>query len=296
VDAISPADEPLGLTVRDALRWATRALRAGGCGSPRLDAEVLLAHTLGAERPQLHLRWDQTLSPALGQTFTALVQRRMAHEPVAYLVGQRAFYDISLRVDARVLIPRPESEHLIEEALRWAAGVAVQRVADVGTGSGALAVTLARHLPHARVWATDRSLDALRLARENAVRYGLEARLSLVCCSLLSALAGPFDLIVANLPYVRRDEIPTLMPDVAAYEPHLALDGGPDGLRHVERLLAEAPSRLARPGLLLLEIDPRQAERVVTLASAQFAQAIVAVLPDLAGLERVVRVALPATS
>lgn len=296
MDAISPADEPLGLTVRDALRWATRALRAGGCGSPRLDAEVLLAHTLGAERPQLHLRWDQTLSPALGQTFTALVQRRMAHEPVAYLVGQRAFYDISLRVDARVLIPRPESEHLIEEALRWAAGVAVQRVADVGTGSGALAVTLARHLPHARVWATDRSLDALRLARENAVRYGLEARLSLVCCSLLSALAGPFDLIVANLPYVRRDEIPTLMPDVAAYEPHLALDGGPDGLRHVERLLAEAPSRLARPGLLLLEIDPRQAERVVTLASAQFAQAIVAVLPDLAGLERVVRVALPATS
>lgn len=284
---------PSGLTVRDALRWAARALAASGSDTPRLDAELLLAHALGVERSQLPVRWDQALSATAARDFTALVRRRMAHEPVAYLLGRRAFYDLTVQVDGRVLIPRPESEHLVEAALRWASSEQALRVADVGAGSGALAVTLARHLPQARVCACDRSLAALQVARVNVTHYGLQGRVRLVCCDLLSALVGPFDLIVANLPYVRSDEIPTLMPDVAIYEPRLALDGGPDGLRLIARLLQEAPARLARPGLLLLEMDPRQAERVVMLAQAAFPDAEIAVLPDLAGRDRVARVALP---
>lgn len=286
---------PPSLTVRDALRWATRLLAASGGETPRLDAELLLAHVLEVERAQLPVRWEEALPEAAAQRFTALVRRRMAHEPVAYLLGRRPFYDLTLRVDEHVLIPRPESEHLVEEALRWAAPERAWRVADVGTGSGALAVALARHLPQARVIATDRSLAALQVARANVADHGMLSRVCLVCCDLLDALAGPFDLIVANLPYVQSDEVPTLMPDVAIYEPRLALDGGPDGLRFIERLLHEAPARLARPGLLLLELDPRQAGRVVQRAQAAFPQAEISVLPDLAGHDRVARVMLTPT-
>ncbi len=278
-------------SVREALRWAMRLLAVSGSDSPRLDAEVLLAYVLGVTRSQLPLHWERPLSAEAAEAFTALVRRRAAHEPVAYLVGRRAFYDLDLAVDARVLIPRPETELLVEEALSWARtrkGL-VRRIADVGTGSGALAIALARHIPSARVWGTDLSREALGVARENARRYGLEGRIGWVCCDLLSALAGPFEIIVANLPYIPREEFAALPPDVAMYEPRLALDGGPEGLAVIERLLRQAPERLSRPGLLLMEIDPRQAERAVVLAKASLPEAHVTILPDLAGLDRVVR-------
>ncbi|MBC7255074.1 MAG: peptide chain release factor N(5)-glutamine methyltransferase [Chloroflexi bacterium] len=278
------------LSVRDALRWAVRVLISSGSDSPRLDAEVLLAHALGIKRSQLPLYWEEVLSAEVAEAFTSLVRRRAAHEPVAYLVGRRAFYDLDVCVDARVLIPRPESELLVEEALSWAHARDVQRVADVGTGSGALAIALARHLPSAWVWGTDLSPEALAVAHKNARCHGIEGRIGWVCCDLLSALAGPFEIIVANLPYIPTEEIATLPPDVAAYEPHLALDGGPGGLTVIERLLQQVPERLSRPGLLLLEIDSRQAERAVALAGAFLPDAHIAVLRDLAGLPRVVRV------
>lgn len=281
-------------TVRVAVQCAAQRLSAAGCETPRLDAEVLLAHVLGVTRAGLHLRWPEPLEPAAAAAFAGLVARRAAHEPVAYLIGERAFYDVDVRVNGHVLIPRPETEHLVEEALAWAAAGEragrLLRLADVGTGSGALAVVLARRLPQARVWAVDLSPAALAVAAGNVARYGLGERVLPLCGDLLMPLAGPLDLIVANLPYVRRDEVPTLMPDVAAYEPWLALDGGADGLDLIRRLLPQAAERLARPGLLLLEIDPRQAGAVAALGHSELADAQVAVRQDHAGRERVVHI------
>jgi release factor glutamine methyltransferase len=290
VEAVGPPC-PTGATVAEALHWGVRLLAASGGESPRLDAEVLLAHVLGGSRSQLHARWSECPDQESAQRYTALVRRRARHEPVAYLVGQRAFYDVDLIVSPAVLIPRPETEHLVEEALRWvAAHPEITQVADVGTGSGALAVVLAGRLPRAQIWAVDVSPEALRVAAENVRRYGLSQRVTLVWGDLLSQLKGPFDLIMANLPYVRHEEIAILMPDVAQFEPHLALDGGADGLDLIRRLAAQLPTRLAQPGLALFEIDPRQAEAVQSLLQMQLPDATCQVLADYAGLARLVRV------
>ncbi|MBN1399513.1 MAG: peptide chain release factor N(5)-glutamine methyltransferase [Anaerolineae bacterium] len=281
-----------GLTVRDALRWAVGALSAQAHETPRLDAELLLAHAMGCTRTQLYARWNECLDAGQAQSYRDLVRRRMVHEPVAYLLGRRAFYDLDqLYVDERVLIPRPESEHLVMAAVAWGRGrPAGLRVADVGTGSGALAIALARGLIDARVWALDLSCAALRVAARNLERYGLRDRVSLVCGDLLTPLAARLDLVVANLPYVRGDEVAHLMPDVARYEPRLALDGGEDGLDVIRRLMPQLAERLCAPGLALLEIDPRQAERVRALARRHLPEAAIDVMADYAGLARVVRV------
>ena len=167
------------------------------------------------------------------------------------------------------------------------------RVVDVGTGSGALAVVLARHLPQAQVWAVDISAEALAVAACNVGHYSLEERVTLVCADLLGAFGGRFDLIVANLPYISREALLSLPQDVAGYEPQVALDGGDEGLEVIRRLLAQAPERLASPGLLLLEIDHRQGDRVMEMAQENLPGAKVSLLRDYAGLERVVRVERP---
>lgn len=176
-----------GVTVADAVAWAIRLLSVADSESARLDAQVLLGYILGMSRTQIHTHWQQCLSAGEAQQFTGLVQRRAQHEPVAYLVGERAFYDVTLRVDRRVLVPRPETELLVEEALRWgnAAPAGARRVADVGTGSGALAVTLARCWPKAHVVAVDISPAALAVAAGNVHRYGLDERIDLVCSDLI---------------------------------------------------------------------------------------------------------------
>ena len=287
-----------GMPLREVLFWATRLIAAGTSATPRLDAEVLLGHVLGLGRAQLHAHWDDPLAAAQAERYAELIRRRAAHEPVAYLIGARSFYDLDLYVDRRALIPRPETEHLAEEALAW-----VQahqpckgrplRVVDVGTGSGALAVVLARHLPQAQVWAVDISAEALAVAACNVGRYGLQGRVLLLCADLLSTFGGLFDLIVANLPYISREALLSLPQDVAGYEPQVALDGGEEGLEVIRRLLAQAPERLASPGLLLLEIDHRQGDRVMEMAQENLPEAKVSLLHDYAGLERVVRVERP---
>jgi len=280
-------------TVGQALRLMARTLRQGGIESPRLDAEVLLSQLLGCGRSGLYLRDDEPLSSEKADRLAEWTTRRLAHEPVAYLIGERAFYDLTFAVGPGALIPRPESEHLIEEALAWAREKSYEtlRIADVGTGSGALAVTLARHLPQARVWAVDVSPQALQVAARNVERHGLWERVRLLQSNLLQGLQGQtFDLIVANLPYIPSHEMPGLMPDVRDYEPHLALDGGPDGADLIRRLLSEALERLAAPGLLLLEIDPSQAEMLASLAQATWPDASVSVGRDLAGLSRWIKV------
>ncbi len=278
--------------VSDALRWGFQLLTARQIETPRLDAELLLAHTLSTDRSSIYTRWEECLCQDDITFYTELIRRRAQHEPVAYLVGERAFFDIRVHVTRDVLIPRPETEHLVEDALAWADTVGqISRVVDVGTGSGAIAIALARHLPEACVLGLDVSWPALQVARSNVGRYSLGGRVELVQGDLLTAVSGPLDLVVANLPYIASTELPDLERNVVGYEPHLALDGGRDGLDLVRRLLHQLPQRLARPGLCLLEIDFRQAETVKALAYRQTPDACVSMLRDYAGLERVVRIA-----
>ena len=216
--------------LRDALRWAIRLFAAHQADTPRLDAELLLAHVTELERVQLLARWNDCLTDTQVGQFSALVRRALADEPIAYLVGERAFYDITVEVNPAVLIPRHETEHIVEQALVWAAGhPGPVRIIDVGTGSGALAIVLARHLSSAQVWATDVSPAALAVAQQNARRYGLAERIRFQESDLLGAIDGRWDLIVANLPYVDQDELPQLQPSVRQYEPRIALDGGRGG-------------------------------------------------------------------
>ncbi len=283
-----PSPEPCPQRVGDALRWAVRLLASRGAESPRLDAEVLLAHALQVERPQLLIRRDDCLPLTLIEHFTDLVRRRAQHEPVAYLTGQRAFYDLDIQVTRDVLIPRPESEHLVEEALAWAATQSRPlRLVDVGTGSGVLALALARHLPGARVWAVDLSLAALHVAQANLRRYGLAGRVQLVQADLLAPLGAAFDLIVANLPYIDAGRMPELEPNVRLYEPHLALDGGAEGVELLLRLVAQLPARLARPGLALLEIDPHQATPLQERIRRTLPDARMRLIRDYGGHDRV---------
>jgi release factor glutamine methyltransferase len=283
--------EPCPHRVGDALRWAVALLVARGTETPRLDAELLLAHVLDADRPQVLTRRDNCLTPAQAERFTDLVRRRVAHEPVAYLLGERAFFDVTLRVTPATLIPRPETEHLVEEALAWArTHPRPLRVVDVGTGSGAIAIVLARHLPEAFVWAIDVSLPALQVAAENVRRYALSDRVQLVQADLLTAMSGPMDLIVANLPYVPVGDMAELEPNVRLYEPHLALEGGADGTEIMMRLIEKLLYHLACPGLALFEIDPRQAEPLRAIVADWLRDARVSLIRDLAGHERVLRI------
>ena len=287
------ADAFCSLTVGQALHWASGLIARSGSDTPRLDAEVLLAHLLSCSRAGLHLRWDTALSEELSACLAAFVLRRVDHEPVAYLIGERAFYDVVLSVDRHVLIPRPETEHMVEEALAWghSQGGRALQIVDIGTGSGALAVVMARHLPAAHIWATDVSAEALRVARRNIERYGLGARVHLRQGDLLGAVPGQrFDLILANLPYVPHEDLEGLMADVRDYEPCLSLDGGMGGTLLIERLLPQAAAALRSPGMLLLEIDPRKADLLAERATEQFPQASVRVVRDYASLARVVRV------
>jgi release factor glutamine methyltransferase len=279
-------------TVEQALAWARAAL-AGAFDMEPLDAAILLAHALDADRAALIAHPERTLTPEQMARFRDLVGRRAAGTPVAYLIGTRAFYDLDFIVTPDALIPRPETELLIDAALDWARGRAADtlRIADVGTGSGAIAVTLAAHLPAARVWAIDLSAAALAVARQNAARQGVSDRILFIEGDLLEPLiaqGAQADLIAANLPYIAHDELATL--DVGQREPRLALNGGADGLDLIRRLLAQAPRVLAGQGLLLMEIGAGQGARVRALADAAFPGADVRIARDYAGHDRVVRV------
>lgn len=282
------------LRADEALAWA-RAQCAAAPDAEPLDAAILLALVLDLPRTALLAYPETPLSAEQRARFAALVARRAAGEPVAYLTGRRAFYDREFLVTPDVLIPRPETEHLIEAALNWARERADRgaglRVVDVGTGSGAIAVTLAAHLPDASLHAIDCSPAALEVARRNADRAGVAGRIAFHQGDLLRPLleAGErMDLIAANLPYIPSADLDTL--DVARYEPRLALDGGPDGLDAIRRLLEQATDALAASGLALLEIGAGQGARAAALAENAFPGAAIAVLADYAGHDRLLRV------
>ena len=276
------------MQLRVALAQAAAVLEKANIEEARLDAEILLAHALGITRAQLHAHPQGQLSSAELANYRQLIERRARHEPVAYIVGHQEFYGLDLLVDSRVLIPRPETELLVEKAIETSQRQSV--VTDVGTGSGAIAVSLAIHLPQVLVYATDASAGALEVAARNCRRHGVEDRVHLLQGHLLEPLPEPVDLIAANLPYVSQAEWAQLPPEINCYEPREALDGGPDGLDRIRRLLARAGEYLRPQGAILLEIGATQGEAVVALARCHFPAARVEIARDYAGLDRVVMV------
>lgn len=278
---------------REALRAAVQTLRNEAVDSPRLDADLLLAHVLGVNRAAVLARPERRLTPKELTQYRDLVGRRASREPLAYIVGRREFFGLEFVVDARGLIPRPETELLVEHALQLARQNLGQRalpirVADVGAGSGAIAVTLAVRLPQAMVYALDGSADALALTAENARRQGVDDRVYCLHGDLLTPLPEPVDLITANLPYVTTEEWEQLAPEIRDHEPRAALDGGADGLDLIRDLLAAAPSCLRPGGALLLEIGAGQGGAVPGLARQHFPHADIELHQDYAGLDRLV--------
>lgn len=254
-------------TIGKVVRWAADDFRARGIESPRLEAELLLAHALGLERMRIIVEQDRPLSADELSRYRELIKRRRAREPVAYLRGEREFWGRPFRVDRRVLIPRPDTEALVETALRRTAHLSMAgRALDLCTGSGCVATTFALERPHWMVTGTDLSADALAVARDNAARLGAAWNVRWLAGDLFEPVGRErFDLVTANPPYIAEHEAPSLSPDIRDHEPHLALFGGPRGLDVTARIVAEAPLHLRPGGVLALEIGANQADEVAAM-------------------------------
>jgi release factor glutamine methyltransferase len=273
-------------TILRVLEWTSGRFERAGLDASRLEAEVLLADCLGVERLRLYLDYAKPLQRAELSRFRQTIRRRLDGEPLAYITGAKEFWSLTLQVERSVLIPRPETELLVELAIQRATGRDPLTVVDVGTGSGAVAIAIASELPQARVLATEMSADALVVARGNVERHGVQVEL--LQGDLLAPLPRDLapDLVVANLPYIRRGDLVGLQREIVDWEPQAALDGGDDGLDLVRRLIQQGPRVLAPGGVLLLEIGHDQGAAVHgLLVAAEFAE--VEVHKDLAGLDRV---------
>lgn len=282
-------------TVGRLLAWTTDWLGSRGSESPRLDAEVLLAHVRGCPRILLYTAFDQVVDDDQRGRFRELVKRRGGGEPVAYLVGSKEFFSLDFAVSPAVLVPRPETEGLVVKVLdlckERAADLPPPRIIDVGTGSGAIAVTLAKQLPAAELVACDISAAAIAVARGNAARHGVDGRIAFVECDLLTGpeTAGPWDVIVSNPPYVREDEFAALPDTVRLHEPRQALVGGETGVEVIRRLVSQAAERLAAGGWLLIEIGPSTAAAAREVITAVAGLEPGPTLNDPAGLPRIVQ-------
>ncbi len=276
------------MTLKQALSRARGILADGNIEDARLESELLLRHTLKISQVQLYLDLDRELSLNQEQTFWQLIKRRLDGEPTAYITGHREFYGLDFYVDPSVFIPRPESELLVEKALDLTQNHPVSTIAEIGTGCGAIAISLALKLPQAKIYATDISAPALKVALVNCQRHGVVNRICLLHGDMLDPLPEPVDLIVANLPYVSELE----MPDLANFEPLLALDGGSDGLEKIHQLCQQVTDKLRPDGCLLLEIGQGRGKEVTTCLRSLFPSAKIEVAPDLSGIDRVVSLRL----
>jgi len=294
------------MDIRAALKEGMARLRAAEVPSHTLAAELLLMHSLGRDRTWLYTNSEAKLEPSLAEKYFGLIARRASGEPTQYLTGKQEFWGLEFEVTPAVLIPRPETEHIVEVALERLGerGIKIDirtgqpnpalRVADAGTGSGCLAVALAYELPHAEIFATDISAAALEVARHNADRHGVSDRIHFVECDLLDFSASPliphpssFDLIVSNPPYVARNEAATLQREVREHEPHAALFGGPTGTEIYGRLIEQAGALLREGGTVVLELGYNAADEVREIIRAQRGWVNVSITNDLAGIPRV---------
>jgi release factor glutamine methyltransferase len=287
------ASNPSTWTIRSLLAWIAQDFGALGIPSARLDAELLVGAALGLARVKLYLDLDRPLSPDELARARAAVVRRRKREPVAYILGEREFYRRSYEVTPAVLIPRPDTETLIERALELLPAGSAARVLDLCTGSGAIAITLAAERPELHVTATDLSAAALEVASRNAVRHGVDARCEFRQGDLFAPLAAAarFELIVANPPYIPELEIETLQPEIR-HEPRLALASGPDGLSHLQRLCTSVLTFLAPGGASLFEVGQGQAPQVRSWLEAAGLNEVTT-RKDLGGIERVVEAHAP---
>jgi release factor glutamine methyltransferase len=274
-------------TVRRLLEWTEDFLRKKGVEAARLEAQILLAHALGCKKIDLYVRHDEEPAEDKRTAFRETIKKRADGMPVAYLVGHREFYSLEFAVSPAVLVPRPETETLVMEALRRLKPLTAPRVLDVGTGSGAIAIVLAKQHKAAQITALDVSPSALAVAAGNAQRHGVAERVTFVEGDLFGPVAGQtFDLIVSNPPYVAHAEFPSLDAGVRDYEPRSALDGGPDGLDFYRRIAAEAAGLLAPGGTVLVEIGATQEPAVRELFAAHLE--LGPTFKDTAGRPRVV--------
>ena len=267
-----------------------RRLGQAGIEGAASDAAALLCWALDCDRSYLASRGEEALPPEAKARLSEAASRRVRREPLAYILGEREFWSLPFGAEPSGLIPRPETELLVERAAALLSGAAAPRILDLGTGSGAIGVALAKELPGARVVAVDSSGPALELAVRNALRNGVEDRFEPVCSDLFEKIPGDesFDAVVSNPPYIVSSEIGGLMPEVARYEPREALDGGPDGMRFLRRIVHEAPARLKRGGILLMEMDPAQISWCVAEVRLTRAHGEPMVRRDLAGRDRVI--------
>ncbi len=286
-----PAEKQSLWTVKDVLEWTADYFRTKGIRTSRLDAEVLLAHSLGVDRLQLYLNLDRPLVPSERARYRELIQRRARREPVAQIVGSKEFWSIPFRTAPGVLIPRPDTETLVEVVLGEIKIKNQPKLLEIGTGSGAVAVAVLKESPGVRVVATDINTRALQITRLNAENAGVFKSLDLVAMDLFEALRSEteFDVICSNPPYIAAGEIPGLEPEVRDFEPLLALDGGPDGLDVIRRLAVGSKGHLAKGGKLILEIGEGQADAVGDILCQMAGLSKVETFRDLAGIIRVIK-------
>ena len=278
------------MNLKQALAHARGVLADNDIEDASLEGELLLRHVLEISRIQLYLDLDQELSPTHEETLRHLIERRLRGEPSAYIIGHREFYGLDFYVNHNVLIPRPESELLVEKAINLAQNHEIATIADIGTGCGAIAISLAINLPTAKIYAIDISASVLKVARSNCQKHGVSDRICLLPGDMLDPLPEAVDLIIANLPYVRETDLPRTGP--LSFEPVLALNGGPDGVAEIKRLCSQAGEKLRPGGYLLLEIGQGQQKTVTALLRQAFPSAQIEIISDLGGIERVVSLCL----
>lgn len=277
-------------TILNLIKWTTDYLSKRGIDNPRPDAEILLAHVLKCERIDLYLRHDQPLHAEELRQFKPLIQRRAKHEPVAYITGVKEFWSLEFKVTPDVLIPRPETEGLVESALRYGSESDPCRVLELGTGSGIISIALAHERPQWRFWASDISVKATAVARQNAHKLLDANRISFVVGRWFDAINGKrdhFDLIVSNPPYVARDDMAQLAPDISLFEPPHALEGGFDGLDSISKIIKTACGYIKPGGWLILEIGFDQGDSVQRLGQDCGAYDRIIIEKDLSGHDRI---------
>ena len=285
------------MRVRDALRQAREKLQASVVEDPGFESEYLLRHTLGYTREGLLIALDSDISSSDHLRFASIIDRRAAGEPSAYITGHKEFYGLDFKVDSRALVPRPETELLVELSLEFAARCTTQgealKIADVGVGCGAIAIALAVNLSGARLVATDISLAALKLASENISRHRVEDRVTLLEGDLLQPVSGPIDILVSNPPYIPSAQLASLPREIRDHEPRVALDGGDDGMAAIERLICQAKDKLRPGGAMFVEIGWDLGKRALARSLELWPESEISISPDLTGLDRVLTLRSP---